>query len=405
MVHASSSAENSVSQQDSASPSLWTKQVFVLMAVTFLVYSNTSVFFQFYEYLNTLKIDPKSIGLLIGIFSSVSLILRPFVSSFLHPANASRYLYAGAILAIGALLSYSVAFGFWSMLLVRLLHGFAFVIVGAALITIIVEFIPKNKSAQFFGLLTIVTIIPNTILPPVLPVMSRVLGGFTNMLIGFALVTMLVFPLIKTAGAPKNKAERPQSFVRLTGKEIFENLANRHVFLILTAMLCLYSAYALVFYYLDGYGRSLGFTSAGLFLTLATASEIGIRLFAGSVFDRFNKAGTAIVAMLALAIGYVMLACVGGNLFFCFIGAFLGLGWGVAMPVFNGILFDISDQKYRAFNANLGMQIFQGGFFLGPLLFGPMVAPFGFKSLFWVSAGLSAIAAIFVFFSKQEATG
>jgi predicted MFS family arabinose efflux permease len=404
MGTASTLAEASTTPRDGRS-SLWNRQVMLLMAVTFLVYSNNSVFFYFYEYLGTLKINPGYFGLLIGIFSSVSLVLRPFVSSFIHPTNAYRYLYAGAVLVIGALFGYSLALGFWSMLFVRLLHGFAFVLLGSALITIMVGFMPKGRSANFFGLLAIVTIIPNSIIPPVLPILEHFLGGFSRMLICFAATTLLVFPLIKAAGSPERKAEELQSTRRLSGKEIFEDLANRRVLLTLAAMLCLYCAYALVFFYLDGYGKSIGITGTGLFLTLATASEIGIRLFAGSAFDRFDKGRTAMISMLFLAAGYALLSLVNGNLFLYFVGILLGLGWGVAMPVFNGILFDISEKKFQAFNTNLGMQIFQGGFFLGPLLFGPMVIPFGFRSLFYVSAALSVAAAVIVFSCRKEAKG
>ena len=49
------------------------------------------------------------------------------------------------------------------------------------------------------------------------------------------------------------------------------------------------------------------------------------------------------------------------------LGGLLGLGWGVVMPVLNALLFDRSRPKLRAFNTNLGLQMFQGGFFVGPL--------------------------------------
>jgi MFS family permease len=375
----------------------WNRQVLLLMAVTFLVYSNNSVFFKFYEHLTALEIAPESFGLLIGIFSSVSLVLRPVVSSFLHPANARRGLYAGALLATCALAAYSGAFGFWSLFLVRLFHGFAFVVLGSALITLMVEYIPRDRSAHFFGIMTIVTLIPNTLLPPVLPAIDALLGGFTNMLIGFGLVTLMVFPLIKGVGQPQGDNAAGCNMSRPGGKAILSNLRRKPLLLTLAAMLCMYSAYAVVFYYLDGYGRSIGITKTGFFLTLATAGEIVIRLLAGSAFDRFHKTWTAILSMLVLGGGYLLLAGANGTFLFYASGIILGLGWGVAMPVFSGILFDLSKPEFRAFNTNLGMQVFQGGFFLGPLLFGPMIGSLGFRGLFYAGAVLSIAAAVILY--------
>ena len=38
---------------------------------------------------------------------------------------------------------------------------------------------------------------------------------------------------------------------------------------------------------------------------------------------------------------------------------------GVAMPLINALAFDLSTPRLRAYNSNLGMQMFQGGFSWG----------------------------------------
>ena len=52
------------------------------------------------------------------------------------------------------------------------------------------------------------------------------------------------------------------------------------------------------------------------------------------------------------------------------------------MPVFNALLLDVSGSRLRAFNTNLGMQMFQAGFFFGPFIGAPIVAGLGFSRLF-----------------------
>ncbi|MBN2125469.1 MAG: MFS transporter [Deltaproteobacteria bacterium] len=374
------------------------RECLFLFSATFLAYANVSVFFQFYAYLRTLPVDPRGFGILMGVFSAVSLILRPLISPFFHRANARRWLYVGTGMVMASLSLYGLAGGFWSLFLVRALHGLAFVVLGTALMTMTIEYIPKDRSAQFFGFLSIIILIPNTLVPPVLPLLSRGLGGFNGVLLLFAGISALVFPLIRGVGAVRGEKDPSGASAVLGFREILADLANPRVSVLLTAMLLLYCGHALVFFFLDGYGRFLGFAGTGFFLTLSSVSEMGIRVTAGTLFDRINKTRLAGCAMVGLALAYAALAHVPGRVSFFALGAVLGLGWGVAMPVFNGLMFDISEARLRAFNINLGLQMFQGGFFLGPFIGGPVAAHWGFAALYQLCAVLSLLSAGLVLF-------
>jgi predicted MFS family arabinose efflux permease len=376
---------------------LFPRELVLLFGITFLAYANISVFFRFYGYLDTLPIDPKWFGLVIGVFSAASLIARPFVSSFFHAGNARPYLHIGAAMAILSLAAYTLAQGFWGMFLVRAFHGLAFVVLGAALMTVIIDFIPKERSGQAFGLLSIIILAPNTMIPPLLPMLNQTLGGFTHVLLFFAAFLLLIFPLAVFV-RPKGKFPGETDVTGSLGwREIKKNLRDLRIPLLLAAMLFLYCGHALVFFFLDGYGRSIGIAATGLFLTLATLSEITVRVAAGSSFDRINKTHLVTAAMVGLSIGYLALAHVDGRVAFFGLGAVLGLGWGVAMPVFNGLLFDLSLPQYRAFNTNLGLQMFQGGFFFGPFIGGTVVDHSGFTALFYLCALFSLFSAILAY--------
>ena len=376
---------------------LWSRSSLFLFAATLLAYSNIAVFFHYVAYLRTLPIDPKWIGLLIGIFSAVSLVLRPVVSPFFHAGSTPRYLIVGTALLIAALLSYRAADSLATMLAVRMLHGLAFVVLGTALMYLMVDRIPEQRSAQAFGLLAVVVLIPNTLIPPMLPFLTRQLGGFTNVLTAFAAASVLVVPLA-LAGGPRGRRGDARGPLRpLTGAEVLRNLKDPRVALSLGAMLLLYCGYAMVFFFIDGYGRAIGVADTGLFLTLATVGEIGVRLAAGSFFDRRDKRLLAAWTMIAMSLGYVLLANVSGNAAFFGTGLLLGLAWGVSMPVFNGLLFDLSDIRFRAFNVNLGMQMFQGGFFIGPFIGSAVAAAWGFPAVYYLCAVFGLLAAAFCF--------
>ena len=375
---------------------LHSRKFFCLMGAAFLAYANISVFFSFYDHLRTLPIDPADYGVLIGSLAAVALVVRPVISPFFHADNARSLLFLGTALAVASLAAYSLAGSFWSLLLIRLLHGISFAVVGTALMTLIVEVIPKNRSGQFFGYIAVVTLIPNTLVPPFLPFLGNLLGGFNQILLAFAALTLLMFPLVwsveKGSGKENKKPGSP-----LTGREILENLRDTRVLLLLLAMLLLYCGHALIFFFLDGYGRFIGVAYAGVFLTLSTVGEIGVRVVAGSIFDRWDKVRLSIYTLVGLALCYFVLAHLPGMSLFFSLGLLFGLGWGIAMPVFNGLMFDVSKPRFRAFNINLGMQMFQAGFFLGPIIGAPLLAKWGYAMIYNLCAGMSLLAAILMF--------
>jgi predicted MFS family arabinose efflux permease len=403
MSDKTSPKESRETAEASFSQLLCTKKFLCLMAAVFLAYANISVFFGFYDHLRTLQIDPADYGTLIGALAAVALVLRPVISPFFHADNARFLLYLGTTLAAASLAAYSLATGFWSMLLVRMLHGISFAVVGSALMALIVEVIPTKRSAQFFGYLAVVTLIPNTLVPPLLPFLDPLLGGFNRILLLFALLTLCIFPLIQAVGgSSKEGQEGRKTATALMAKEILVDLQDLRVLGILFCMLMLYCGNALIFFFLDGYGKSIGLMYAGVFLTLSTVGEISVRIVAGGVFDRLEKVRVAAWSLAALAFCYLILAHIPGKGAFIAIGLFFGLGWGIAMPIFNGLMFDVSQPRFRAFNINLGLQMFQAGFFLGPIIGAPVLAEWGYTTIFHLSAGMSLLAAIVMTMQQRK---
>ena len=383
--------------------SLWSKNFIILMAATFITYANYSVFFQYYDYLATLPIDIKWAGLLIGVYSAVSLIVRPLVSPFFHPGNSRRYVLIGTVAVVVSLLSYSLTTGFLGMLLVRSLHGVAFVVLGAALMSVIVINIPPKRSGQAFGLISIVILLPNTVIPPVMPWLTGLMGGFTQVLVFFAGITLLAFPLIFLTGRTEDRDGGPSpQHTSLSRREILENLTDRNILLLLASMIMLYSGHALVFFFLSGYAESIGLVGVGFFFTLASVGEIGVRVVLSTYFDRTNKYRLAGWSLAGLAAAYVLLGYLPGRIAFFSLGLVIGLGWGVVMPVLNSLMFDISTPRSRPFNTNLGLVMFQAGFFVGPFIGGYVAANLGFPVLFVMCAVFSVMGAGAVLLIRPE---
>ena len=265
-------------------------------------------------------------------------------------------------------------------------------VLATAALTKMMDSIPETRSGQAFGLITVITLLPYAVMPPLLDPLIRALGGFLPVLYLTAFLMILVFPLlllIKTKGKEKGK----KAGQRITGREQIENLKDKQVFSLLLISLLVYTAFAPVFFFLKGYALKIGISNPGWFFTLSTFMEIAVRLFGGSLLDKGSKARLLVFSLSGLVAAYFILAHTSGLYLFYGLGLGFGLCWGVAMPLLNGLIFDCSAVRFRALNTNLAMVMFQGGFFLGPLLGGWILSDWDYKILYY-ACGLMILGAL-----------
>lgn len=383
--------EASAAGQEPETPLL--NRGFVLLSMAmFIVFCNMAVFFEFYDYLASLKIPQNSRGLIIGIFSLTALTFRPFISMVLNPSNAKRWFIVGILGSLVALLLYGRATSVSGLILVRVLHGGFYVLMATACVAALVGCIDKRHSGQAFGLVAVLTIVPYAVVPPLAEFAAAKLSSYPDLLALTGLMMLVVIPLIAWIPSPKNTAQTPNT--RVTWQEVKDDLKNRRLVVLLCTALLMYVPFSTVFYFIDSFAKGMGVIDAGWFFTVATATEIGVRIVFGRYFDLLPKSRLLAGALLLLAAAFYILTLVTGLAGLLVLAVIFGLGWGLAMPMVNAILFDLSKPEMRAFNTNLGYEVFQGGFFLGPLLGAWIVQTTGYGGLFMACAGACLLGAV-----------
>ncbi len=370
---------------------LLTRDFLVLNFIIFLTYCNIAVFFQLHEYLlHIIHTSQEEAGFLIGVFALTALIIRPFISPFLRPENARKWILTGAVGVGIALLFYHLGRGFAGMAAIRIIHGTFYVIMATAVMARMVACIPKNRSAEAFGIISVITLLPYAVLPPLINPLITWFGGFLPVLDITALLMIPILPLLALI-RPVEEGGGKQSG-RLAVTELKENLKNRRIVGLLIISLFVFTAFTPVFYFLKGYARSIGIRNAGWFFTISTAVEILVRLIGGKFMDRGDKPRILLFALILLLTGYLILAHTSSHLLFYALALLFGLAWGIALPILNGLVFDYSSPRLRPLNANLGLEMFQGGFFLGPFLGGIFLATGSYRTLYYVCGGLIIVA-------------
>lgn len=370
---------------------LWTPRFLANNLLLFLILVNMAVFFRLVSFLDGLGFDHDRAGLIVGSFAFIGLILRPLVGPLVKLGNIRRYLYWSTLATVGSLLVYPLAEGYAGWLLVRLVHGAAYIILATAGMAALVDAIPVGRSAQAFGLVGVMTLLPYAVMPPLLDPLERLAGGYTQLLAFTGLAMLGVLPLLNLASPSREGVEQCRA-ARLSWADLRENFHLPGIARSLLLSLLAYSAFAAMFYFVEPAARERGLPNVGLFFTVTTAAEIATRLLLGRTLDRMPKGLSLGLSLALVAACFVMLALVSTQWGLLVLGAGFGLGWGVAMPLFNAVLFDRSPPRLRALNANLGMEMFSGGFFLGPGLAGFLAENLGFGILFLACAGLCLAA-------------
>ncbi len=141
----------------------------------------------------------------------------------------------------------------------------------------------------------------------------------------------------------------------------------------------------------------MGFQIRVFFFTVSTSMEVAVRVVGGKLLDKYNK-GLMLALSLAIAgLGFVSLAALWSVETFFAAAVVMGLGWGVAMPLLNGVMFEISEPDFRSLNSNLNMEMFQAGFFFGPLIGDTILRSCGYSALFYgcgaimIAGGVAAL--------------
>lgn len=362
-----------------------TKRFICLNIIYFLIFSNLAVFFNYYNYLETLAIDPKWFGFLMGLDALIALILRPFISPLFTESNAPPAIFWGTIFVFFSLLGYAFAKTLASMLIVRGAHGISIVILSSALTAYTVSFIPPERSAQAFGILSISFLLPYTVIPFAVECILSLFKRYEFMFIFASLIMLPVFPMLlyinrRFNGKPFMSVSDRRDKVLF--KDTVTNIKNRRIISLLIISIVTFISFSGLYYFLKTLALHIGAPDTGYFFTIYAVTMIGVRILGGHFFDKMNKFLLLFFTTFFTGICYILIGRVDSmNMLYLF--AFLfGIGIGILFPIINGIAFDISDSKMKGVNLNLIIETRDLGFFIGPVISAYLIKHYSLTIMF-----------------------
>jgi hypothetical protein len=375
---------------------LWSFEFLALCLIIAVAFGNVSVFYSFYHYLGAIGFPVEWRGFLVGLEPMSAFILRLFILPWLHVRNAFSVTMVSLILLIVASCTYPWVTTVPAMIMLRIFHGAVFVLLTSAVFALVVNFIPGDKSGQGFSAISIATMIPYAIIPPlseaVLPCMRNEADIYAAVSI-FYVAALFILTAIRGRLGDALRSMDGVLLRRPTFPEIRENLRLRSVSFLLAAIFLIYLAHATLFYFLKDLSLQIRTGDVGLFFTISMATIIAVRLFGAALFDRMNKLSTLQKALSLLIPCLILLPLAAFPAAYYLLAALYGLCMGVILPLLNALLFSASPPPLRGLNTNMTLFTMDVAYFLVPYLGGVIIAfGTGFDVLFYMAAGFVALS-------------
>ncbi len=375
--------------------SLFTFEFMALCLVIVTAFCNVSVFYSFYYYLGVIEIPLVWRGFLVGLEPMAAFGLRLFVLPWLHVRNAYGVIMAALALLVIVSCSYLFVTTVTAMIILRIIHGTVFVLLTSAVISLMVNFIPSEKSGQGFSTLAVATMIPYAIIPPLtealLPHVRNAADIYAGVSIFSAAAILLMIALRKRIGNALSGMDAVL-MRRLTIADIRDNFKQHAVVILLLAMLFIYLAHATFFYFMKNLSLQTGVGNVGAFFTVSMATMIAVRLFGAAVFDRLNKLRLLMIVLVLLILCLIALPNAGMLSLYYLLAVVYGGSMGIALPILNALIFSASAPALRGLNTNMTLFTLDAGYFLTPYLGGMLITlGAGFGALFYVAAGFTLL--------------
>ena len=365
-----------------------------LCLIAFLAIANGTAYYDLFGHLASLGVPAELRGLVVGAYPLVATALYLLASPFLTARRAPGAMLAGIAILVAGGVSFLLVRSFWGLFLLRAACGTGGFLLGAGAMALLVTVIPPGRSGEAFGIYSVAILAAYGVVPAAMDATVPRLVGVTTAyaLAGLALLPAagLVLALRRRVHAPPGGPGGEPHLPSLA--DLRSSLGDARLSRVLALGVAYFANWSSLYYLFKGFATGRGLSNVGAFFSVLTAVMIGIRLLGGRLFDRFDKARLAAFSFGMIALGHLALS----NLPIGtapLVGAFFGLGLGAGYPALNGLVFELSEPRFRPQNANLMMFAVQLGSFLGPAVGGALVAGAGYPGYFGGSILLAMASA------------
>jgi MFS family permease len=330
----------------------------------------------------SLGAGPAGVGVAVGAFSVMALVLRPFAGRLVDRHGRSPLMVAGALLFAGVTAAHLLAINLAVLVALRLLLGVAEALFFVAATAALADLAPPQRLGEALSYNSL-SLYLGIAWGPALGELLLDVGGFPLAWIGCAglalIATLLAFRIGETGRPSADGARSPliQRAMLAPGFAFVSGLAGAAGFLAFVAL----------------QARDVGLGGAGLVLGLYGVVVIGCRIVFAKLTDRLPAPRLGVSALVLCAIGLAVTGFVANAPGLVGGAAILAVGVAFLTPAFYRMIMSRAEPHQRGGAAGTFSIFVDLGLGGGPILLGLVAAEAGITAAFAAGALLALIGA------------
>ncbi len=333
MSAASTGAAEAGEDAPSAARALLTRPfLFICLATGFFYLSFYLILPVMPLYVASLGGTSSQIGLIIGLFAAMAMLMRPPAGWLIDTRGTRPILLVGMAIFLLASVGYIAARSVQPILALRLFHGMGMGLFPTAATVVIAELAPPRRRGEAMGWFGIANSL-GLILGPVMGPFVAARAGFAMLFLlaaGAAGLGMVCICLVPAGARPARHPRLPRPRDLFSSAAVFPSLI----------LLLLYIPYGTVVAFIPLVATARGIENPGLFYTVFAGAMLLVRAKAGELSDRQGRAAAIVPGMIVTGLSFLVLGVTTGPIGVLTGGAFLGLGFGAAQPALMALTTD-----------------------------------------------------------------
>jgi MFS family permease len=344
-------------------------------------------------YLSRLDSKETEIGVLIGIFTVSSLVLRPFTGKILLKTPEKKMMVIGALLFGLTSTGYLVALPFWPFFLVRLLQGIGYAFFYTASFTLIANISPEAHRGQSLSYFLLALNISLALGPSLGMFLINRFDFTTLFLVSLGLSFVSFFIISKLGERPVAPLETSFTVNRffISREALPASTMSFFFFLIWGAITAFFPLYAI----------KHGMANPGLFFTMIAVMIISSRVLGARISDLYSSEKIIVPCLLVLIVATVIIAFSRTLSMFVLAGLIWGLGHAFLYPALAVYILDrVGSSRSLAMGTLTAMTDL--GIFMGPVVMGVVIQFTSYPTMFLCLSLIGMISLIYFQFFVRD---
>jgi MFS family permease len=315
-----------------------------------------------------------------------AIIVRPFAGFLLDRYGRRVWQLSASALFASLMFAHVWALSFGALMLVRLLQGLSWGMIGIASATLAADLAPLSRRGTALGYYGLAMPLALA-LGPVLGALFLLSFEYSAL---FVLCALLAVAALFCFYVGVHGPQHGDRSLRFRPSNIYDLRVSR-LFLFMLSLCVAYGAWVSL---APLFARELGMQSSAPLFTVYATAVLSTRAWGGRSYDKRGPKPSIVAGLFLLFCGWLSLG-LWGSATGAVLGAVgVGLGFGLIMPSFNAMAMDLVEPSRRGAANALVFSAYDLGISLGAVGLGFLSEHLGLRLVFLLAAGLTVVAAV-----------